>query len=387
MPRLAARRPAARVPARVDLRRWMGRVHLWLGLSLGLLLAVAGVTGALLVFYVEADTALDPRLRAIDPHARPASWESVLTALQAHAPRRAGAWRIEVTDHGGPVPVRYYKPAETAGRDFAPLMLWVDPEGPRVAREAFWGEYLATWIYDLHYALLIGKAGKQLMAVCCLFTLALFLGGVWLWRPAPGKLKSALTLKRAASPQRRVYDLHKLAGVYGLIPMLVLVVTGGLLAAPDWVRPGIACLSPLYQPPEPHAHAAPGASRIPVDAAVAVARARFPAARLAWIETPTGADGVYRINLQQPGEPSRRFPRTNVWVDPYSGAILAVRDPRLEGAGDQTLNWLHAIHSGEAGGLIGRLLVLVSGLATAGLFVTGLVRWRHKAVARRRAGR
>jgi uncharacterized iron-regulated membrane protein len=375
------------VRLRGRLRRWMGLMHLWLGLALGVVLAVAGITGALLVFYVEGDRALDARLRAIDPEARPASYEAVLRSLQAHAPQRPGAWRIEVTGEGGPIPVRYYNPPETAGRDFAPLMLWVDPQGPRVVREAFWGEYLGTWLYDVHYALLMGRAGKQLMAVCCVLTLGLLLGGLWLWWPAKGKAISALTLKPSASPQRRIYDLHKTAGVYGLVPLLVLVVSGGLLAAPDWVRPGIACLSPLYEAPAPQSTPVASAGRIPVDTAVASARRLFPAAELAWIETPAGPRGVFRINLQQPGEPSRRFPRTNVWVDAYSGAVLAVRDPRREEAGDQLLNWLHAVHSGEAGGLPGRLLALFSGLGTAGLFVTGWIRWRHKVDARRRAGR
>ena len=98
-------------------------------------------------------------------------------------------------------------------------------------------------------------------------------------------------------------------------------------------------------------------------------------AQLAWIETPTSATGTIRINLWQPGEPSRRFPRANVWLDPYMGAVLAIRDGRGEGAGDTVLNWLHPLHGGEALGLAGRVLVLLSGLAATGLAVTGWARW------------
>jgi hypothetical protein len=48
---------------------------------------------------------------------------------------------------------------------------------------------------------------------------------------------------------------------------------------------------------------------------------------------------------------------------------------------------MHAVHSGEAAGLAGRLLVLVSGLGAASLFVTGVIRFRHKRRARVLAGR
>ena len=371
--------PSARLKGR--LRRWAGLAHLWVGLTAGFVLAIAGLTGALLVFYVEADGLTHRELRAAASSAPPAAYEPILRALEQHAPQRDGPWRIEVSDAGGAVPVRYYNPDETAGRGFAPLMLWVEPRTGEVVREALWGEYFATWIYDLHYALLLGEFGKKVLAVSGALVLVMLIGGAWLWWPAPGKLRAAFTLKRSTTAQRRIYDLHKLAGIYGLLLLAVLSISGAVLAAPDWVRPSLDAVSPLYEAPKPASNPA-GTARIPVDVAVARARLLFPQARLAWIETPDGPTGVFRINLQQPGEPSRRFPRTNVWVDQYSGRVLAVRNPRLEGAGDTLLNWMHAVHNGEAAGLAGRILVLLSGLGAVSLFATGLVRFWHKRRAR-----
>lgn len=379
--------PGSSASLRGRLRRWAGLAHLWLGLGAGAVFALAGLTGALLVFYPELDAASDARLRSVDATARPVSYEAVYQALRAHAPNRPGPWRIEVPTGGGPLPARYYQPAETAGRSFAPLMVWVDPGGPGVVREAVWGEYAATWIYDLHYALLLGDLGKRVMAVVGVLILVLLVGGAWLWWPPTGKLRSALTLKRAASPQRRIYDLHKVAGIYGILQLAILSVTGAMLDAPDWVKPVLAQAGPLYQAPHLGSDPTAGRPRLPVDVAVATAKSRFPRADLAWIETPAQSRGVYRVNLHQPGEPSRRFPRTSVWVDPYTGAVLAVRDPFLEGPGDVTLNWLHAVHNGEAAGLPGRIAALLSGLGAVALFVTGVVRWRHKARARRLAPR
>jgi uncharacterized iron-regulated membrane protein len=85
-----------------------------------------------------------------------------------------------------------------------------------------------------------------------------------------------------------------------------------------------------------------------------------------------------RIQLRQEGEPNRRFPRTNVWIDASSSQILGIRDPRKNSAGDTLMDWLHPLHNGEAFGLAGRIIVLVCGFLPLLVLVTGIVRWRHK---------
>lgn len=363
-------------PAR---RAWV-QFHLWIGLTLGGLFALLGLSGSALVFYRGIDAGMHPPVHAA-PGAQPARWEDVLGALRAANPALAGAWRIEVQPGGGAVPARYMQTPQAAERGFAPLLAWVDPGATRVVRQQGWGEGGMTWVYDLHYRLLAGSAGARIVGVAGLLALLLLASGLYLWWPAAARLRGALAPKPHAAPQRRVYDIHSLSGVYGLVLLAIVTATGALLDLPDQVKPLLSSVSALHRPPV--LHSAPGISRIAVDAAVAIAARRFPHARLAWIETPDGPDGVYRINLAQPHEPSQRFPRTNVWIDQYSGRVLAVRDPRFDSWGDKVLSWLHPLHNGEAFGLAGRVLVFVSGLLPALLFVTGILRWRHKARAHR----
>lgn len=368
---------------RVRARAVARRIHLWLGLTLGLLFALAGVTGSALVFYPELDRALHPALAQVPQGARPASWEAVYQALRRDHPERTGAWRIEVTREGGAIPVRYYKPRETAGRGFAPFMAWVDPVTLRTIRADFWGDYAVTWIYDLHYRLLLDKPGALAMGAAGAAMLVLLASGLWAWWPRPGGWRRSLRLKPGAAPLRRLYDAHKLAGLGGLALLLGVTATGALLDLPEQVRPRLARVSPLFEPPKLASRPRPEGP-LPLDALVAVARRRFPGAELAWIETPANARGVVRVNLAQPGEPSRRFPRTNVWLDPYSGAVLAVRDGLRDSAGDTLLNWLHPLHNGEAFGIAGRFLVLAAGLLAPLLLLTGLLRWTRR-TARARA--
>lgn len=363
------------------MRKVLLQLHLWIGLTIGLVFVLAGITGSLLVFYVDIDRWLDPQLEAAAPTAGAprASYESILQALRAAHPARSGAWRLEMPmDANAMIAARYYKPRETEHLAFAPLMAWIDPASARVARSRFWGDSAMTWIYDLHYTLLLDRGGRIVMAIA---GLALFVSlsiGVCLWWPRGGNWRGALRFKRGASRERRVYDLHKLAGVYGCALLIVLCATGVMLEVPQYANPIVERVSPLYRPPPLQSQSAHGRTRIDVDAAVDIAQRRFPKATLRWVETPADACGVYRINLRQPGEPSRRFPRTNVWIDQYSGEVLALRDPRANSGGDTLLDWLHPLHSGEAFGMTGRLLILASGLLPPLLFVTGLIRWQHK---------
>lgn len=360
--------------SRLSARAIVRRVHLWTGLTLGLLFALAGVTGSVLAFYPELDNSLHPELRQVAADARPASWQAVYDALRRDHPERQGAWRIEVTQTGGAVAVRYYNPPETRGQAFAPLMIWLDPGSLATIREGFWGSYPTTWIYALHWQLLSGTTGEVVMGIAGIAMLVLLLSGLWIWWPRSGQWRRALRFKPQAGRSRRLYDIHKLAGLIGLPVLLVVTATGVLLELPRQVRPIIARASPLFAMPD--MSVTPTATgMLPLDTLVARGTGIFPGAQLAWIETPRDATAPVRINLAQAGEPSRRFPRTNVWLDPYTGRILAVRDAMRDGGGDTMLNWLHPLHSGEAFGLAGRILVLLSGFVAAALAFTGWLRW------------
>ena len=84
-------------------RRLVTRLHLWLGLGLGGLLVLAGLTGSLLVFYVEIDARLHPE-QAAAGSANLASYDRAIATLHRAYPGKTGPWRIEVTHRAGAIP-------------------------------------------------------------------------------------------------------------------------------------------------------------------------------------------------------------------------------------------------------------------------------------------
>lgn len=365
------------------LRRAVRKLHLWLGLGLGGLLVLLGLTGSVLVFYPELDALLHPEIRM--EGAAPPDWDRALETVRAEYPDKQGPWRFEVTDRPGAILARYYNPPEREGHAFRPMMVWLSPDGSQVLRRDYWGEYAMTFVYDLHYRLLLGTTGGAIVGWAGLALLALMLSGLWAWWPRGWSRESwgkALRFKRQAHRQRVLRDWHKLGGLAGSVFLILLTATGVMLALPE-ESDAVLDAAGLPVDPAPHVHAVgSGSAPILPSQAVAVAHAALPGARLAWIEAPPVAGGFYRLRMQVPGDPSYRFPHSYVWVDGASGAVLAVQDIRRAAAGSKVNNWLHPLHDGSAGGLAGRILAVLAGLVPLLLFVTGWLRWRM----RRRSG-
>ena len=74
-----------------------------------------------------------------------------------------------------------------------------------------------------------------------------------------------------------------------------------------------------------------------------------------------------------------------VSIDQYSGVIWEVRDPATRRSARETFaDWQWPLHSGQAFGWAGRVLVFLSGLAYPVIYVTGFRMWWRK---RRPGGR
>lgn len=359
------------------LRRRVRAVHLWLGIGLGGLFALLGLTGAILVFYPEIDALLHPAVRAQAgaAPAGPADWDRALATVRRVFPEQQGPWRFEVTGRPGAIPARYYGRSDMAGDTFRPMMVWLSHDGARVIRRDTWGDYAMTFIYDLHYRLKLGRTGGEVLGWSGFALLALLLSGVWAWWPRGGWAK-ALRLRLRGHRLRALRDWHKLAGLSGLAVLVVLTGTGIALELPGPTATALAA-GGLPMAAMPHVHPAPaeGVAAGP-GAAVTAALARVPGARAAWIETPPAAGGLYRVRVQVAGDPSPRFPHSYVWIDAGSGAVAGVSDLRRGGPGDRVGAWFHPLHDGSAFGLAGRIVVLVFGLLPLALFVTGWMRWR-----------
>jgi uncharacterized iron-regulated membrane protein len=368
--------------------------HLYLGLSAGLLFALVGLTGSVNVFFWDLDELLNPNLVVHEISGDPLPLDAIVERVRQANPGRTGAWSLSLPRHAhGMITANYQKPEETADRPYAPLMVSVNPYTGEIVANRFWGDTLFTWIYNLHYTLLLGRLGEQIVGIAGLVLLVSLASGIYLWWPSPGKLSMALTVKRQTSAQRLVYDLHRVLGIYGAIVLIVVALSGVYLVFPDYV---IALLQPV-SPGLDNPYAAMGGNdaksipngRPPITIAQALAAAdrALPGTELKLIDLPGDATDAYTVFKRYPGEANVNFPMNAVAIDQYSGAVLSLQDTAQFSAAKTFLDIQFPLHSGEALGLFGRILVCLSGFLPTALLATGFIRWRHKRRAAHRVER
>lgn len=364
-------------------RRFVRAAHLGLGLSVGALFVVLGISGSLLVFYQEIDAAVHPEIQVTGPAEAPGwhspVWDKALATVRREWPERTGAWRFEASGKPGPIAARYVLPrtGPHASHSGGFIMVWLTPDGSRVLREAPWGDYAMTWIYDLHMQLAAGPAWRDVIGWAGLVILVLLLTGLWAWWPK-GSWRKALRYKTGAPTVRTLRDIHKLAGLANLPLLLILVTTGVMLALPGTSNAFLAHMTgPVEKAPSPKSMPAER-TQISIGQALVGAHRAMPQGRLAWIEAPGQPSGTFVVRVQQPGDPSYRFPHSYVFVDQFSGAIVGSQDSQRARASTVINNWLHPLHDASAGGIYLRSLATIAGLTPAIMFVTGLLRWRRR---------
>ncbi len=376
-------------------RIWL-KLHLWLGLILGLWLSLIGLSGSLLVFYHELEELVQPAIFAVAPQPggeaafRPLS--EVYVAIREGMPTGAqfGSMyypRTSSSSWWG----RYTVPT---GSETGLWYVFVDPYTARVLarwrikeNDQWFRREFSGFLYDLHYKLLLpGDIGNPLVGIIAVLALISVGFGVYLWWPKQGKWCRALSFKRGSSPQRFVFDLHNLTGIYLLPVLVVILISGVYFNLPEQFYWVVRQFSPntveYYGYHIKSNPATPGAQPIGLTRAFDIVRAHFPEGRTELLRNASSPDSAYRICNKQVASVSAFADIRCVHVDQYTGEILRFSASGLHTGGDTFARWQLPLHSGKAFGLPGRILVLLSGLALPVLFVTGVIRWRHKARAK-----
>jgi len=304
---------------------------------------------------------------------QPPSMEAVYRSLAEVGSPETGRWTIELPRDGGVITGRY------AERGKAMRMVSVDPVSLEVVRDVAWGDTLSTWLYELHYALLMGRSGALVMGAIGTGLLVSFVAGAILWWRSGRTARSRLTFVRKGPTERKIFDLHRLLGLGSVVLLFATVATATAMNLPNVVRPVLTAFSPTTELPDPQSGPADGRARLSVDQAIALARRHLPGVDVRWVQMPDAETAPYTVRFWQTGEPSKRFPKSYIWLDQYDGRVLGVSHGPRGTATDRILAWFYPLHSGEAFGLVGRVIVGLPGLVPAILFITGLLRWRSKA--------
>ena len=377
-------------------RRLLSRLHLYIGLSFGIVFVLLGLTGSALAWIHELDTFLNPGLLRVqpgpglnagDPASVPPAAVDALMARLAADPRYGRPGQLTLPEHADePVIATYRRKSAPAPTPFAlevSRQVMVDPYTRQVVGERNWGEVglsrplLMPTLFHVHRYLLAGEWGKTVTGVTGLVMAIAALTGIALWLPKATlkALRQSLRISYRGSMPRFNYSFHRAAGFFAAPLLVVIGITGLYFNLPKWVTPVVSSVAQVSTADKVTNRAKPAGPAIDPGQAVAIAQQRFPTARISRLALPSKPSAPFELRVRQPGEVRQGDGATRIFIDAYSGEVLRVRDPLLASGGDTFLNWFFPIHTGEAFGTAGRVFISVFGIVPLLFFATGFALW------------
>jgi uncharacterized iron-regulated membrane protein len=367
---------------------WLS-VHLWLGLTAGMILMIAGLTGSVLAFWQEIDAWLNPNLHLVQvPEQGRTAYRTlsdIVATADAAMPANATRSTIYYPRSEDLAFWFFYEVPSAQSDRIETLNVWIDPytatvTGTRVwtSAENIFKHCLIAFIFELHYDLLLGwDDGSWIVGVVAILAFISVSTGLIVWWPLTGKWRQALTIKRGAGVERINFDVHKTFGFYSCIVLFAVLISGIYFNFGKQFRWLVDQFSATVPIASITSKPLPGADPITPDQAMQRIATDYPEGRLYWFLVPGNQEGTYIFTKHIDFGGIFRG-RRQIVLDQYTGHVLHVADPLAGDSGNVLMQWLWPMHSGQAMRMLGRILVLLTGIVCAVLFVTGFIRWRQK---------
>lgn len=345
-------------------------LHRWVGLSFGLVLLTAAVTGSLLVVASPLDRALHPGLFAAG-HRAGATLQPVISRLRDEF-GSAAAFNIRLPARRGDT-LQVLVSGRWQGT------VYLDPSSGHELGRRGAGEGFFNALFGLHSTLFAGDTGRAVLAAAALAYALMLLSGVVLWWPGIRTWRHAFSIRRRPHAAVLLFDVHRVAGVCLGVLVLASVGTGVYMA---W-RPLAGWVTYLHGRP-PAAMQAPAAPAAgigltgQVDEAIRNASTHWPGAVVSAVHVPPGSRSATRVRVRLPDDP-HPIGMSTLWVG-SDGTVLAGRRWSELDPGNRLYSVMYPLHKGSLFGAANLLLTLGAGLALTGMAASGFWLWARRLV-------
>ena len=375
---------------RTALRYWIGKLHLWLGLTSGLVVFVIAITGCLYAFEQEIQNATQA-YRFVKHDQRPVLLPSELKAI---GERELPGKKIHAVLYGKP------------GRAAEVIFYNIEPEYYYIIYlNPFTGEILKVkdalsgffpFILDGHFYLwLPHEIGQPVVATTTLIFTVMLISGIVLWWPRNKKAAGQrFSIRWNARWRRKNYDFHNVLGFYASWVAIILAVTG-LVWGFEWFASGYHKLAggerslmysePLSDSTMQYPFSVPAIDRIYIKL-----RAENPTAEVLEVHIPATTSTSIQVTINP--DQGTYWKSDYRYFDQYSLEELKVSHiyttKKEASFADKLLRMNYDIHTGAVLGLPGKILAFFASLMVASLPVTGFCVWwgrRKKSRKQKRA--
>jgi uncharacterized iron-regulated membrane protein len=345
-------------------------LHLWSGLTLGLLLMVTAATGALMVFRHQLEPRFDPRMFVVEAGPVRLSPDELVTRARAAHP----AGELDNIRYSGEptAPFMVY----FTNKDFVHLNPYT---GAVLGVRERYGS-LFGWLEGMHKFLHLEPAvGEPIMGYSALVFGFIILSGLVLWWPATRRaLKAGLTLNRKLKGRPWDLNLHKVLGAYAALILLFCVSTGVPISL-DWAKDALYPLTGSKKSPPPVAPADARGAFAGFDAAAHTIATVYPGAAEFYIPLPK--KGLVAAYVIESGA-SHPNARSYVWLEPATAKVIQARSYAEAAAGFRLYFWMMSLHTGAVGGPLWQILLLFGALSLLVLGYTGTASYLRRKFGR-----
>ncbi|MCF4101290.1 PepSY domain-containing protein [Gillisia sp. M10.2A] len=355
-----------------NFKKLVRKLHLWLGLTSGLIVFIVALTGCIFAFHDEIkDLTRDWRL--VDEQDVPLVLPSV---LQNKVKTRFPEASTNVVMYQGRNRSAYVYSVINE----IPYNIYFNPYNGEFLHIENLNKDFFLIIEDLHMHLLLPeKIGKHIVGVSTFVFIFMLISGVVLWWPKKKKgLKKKFSIKWNAKWRRVNYDIHNVVGIYVSILALVIAITG-LNFAYTWVQQVIyetANLGKNYPEDE-------------VGLVISnnlITKTKKSSVDIAFMETlrEFPRDEMYFVWEQNDSLPivTGAYPtalnfdhQSNLYFHPNSGKLLKEHGYSEKSLGLRLQEMNYGLHTGQYFGITGKIFAFLASLFVTTLPVSGFLIW------------
>ena len=345
------------MPIAKKLRQWFVPIHRWLGLVLGIFIAIMGLTGSAIVFMHELDRTLNPGLMQVEAQGQIQPLDAIVASVVRSHPNLQVDW-IKLPQKGDE-PVMVAMKTLSGQR----LETYIDPHTATVLGERIWERSIVGLMHTLHHDLLLGNVGLYAVGAIGIGFVLVSCTGILLWS-GWRRLKSGGTV-RWHVPRLLNFDLHNVSGFASGVLLLVSAITGVAIVALHIVLSPPAA-EPQSYIPLPH-----------LQSLVATADLAMPAGKISMLEFSPDRQSV-TIRKKMPDQETGIFDLSTIEIATATGKVSSAHKVTAAPPLFKVILPIVALHYGTFGGVTTRILYVALGTIPTVLLVTGFLMWQQR---------
>ncbi|SNR77683.1 Uncharacterized iron-regulated membrane protein [Lutibacter flavus] len=360
-------------------------MHLWLGLSSGLIVFIVALTGCIYVFSQEFTNTFRKSEMYIEPQEKaiPISklWESTQSQIDTTYQL---SW-VNIYNNPKKSWIFYaYQGNENATTYFESIdyykSIYVNPYTGEILK--IYNEELDFFniVKMLHWSLLLKtEYGQPIVGYSTIIFVLMLISGFILWWPKnknSRKLRFSFQWKKTTKWKRKNYDFHNIFGFY-IGSVAIIISLTGLVWAFTWFQAIVYVVGSGTTTPPDFSKATStfidSPKEIALDLALDKTVKKYPNSNGFRLTPAQDSTDIINIYIQQ--YDGLYYVNHSLQFDQYSGELLKERNHKNKNFGEKLINANYDVHVGAILGIPGKIIAFFASLICATLPLTGFLIW------------